>query len=696
MAAEIHKLQKNGVTIYPATVTDAVVREKDKKSLTKILNEISSFKPWFTADSDLSTFSAPNGIVYLGALIDLSNDNKTYNLYIIRKGSDSLPPVIQIKDSEGSIYSYSGNIGDSGIYDITLKKGNEAYFRAIVNVDEFTTGTSWEEKIHINKLFMWPASDKGITDYINTVSMPYFISDKSNFANYPTGAILKIGALKDLDKGKSYILKYLNIGSGSICNLVRIDDENGSVVGQYYTDSVRNDIGIVDIGDSFRVLCDFSKFNDKSTTLNVHVNPYIMWSASDYEVKQEISRINEDLDSINSKINDTIIPGELSAHNATACSGTIVVDFPQKQTFTLSIDDTDNTLKGQKVGIYYYETKGGEIKSLGKEITVGTSMEVTVPTKAYSIYLFKTGVSDLNIGDKTSVTILVKPQIQEDINNYVKQTISDMGIDKPLNGITIVCFGDSITEFKDDDDKGWCDYMSDILAANIINLGIGGTMLKPRLEYSPTIDSDSQAYARMDIPNCIKAVIHKEGSDEFIRFEEGVKYMEDKGDNNRPILERAKTTDLSNVDIVIIFGGTNDWGGHTSAECITSMEEVIKEMLQLYPHLKLFYFTPIPRFPDKTEIPSNEKPGSMKVDFSEEHYSDNLEKNGETLKTFAENMMNLGLKFKFPCFDAYNNTNITPYNWSAYFPDWDGTHPRKGFKHLARKFAGFLISCYYV
>lgn len=690
---EIHKLQKNGVTIYPATVTDAVVREKDKKSLTKILNEISSFKPWFTADSDLSTFSAPNGIVYLGALIDLSNDNKTYNLYIIRKGSDSLPPVIQIKDSEGSIYSYSGNIGDSGIYDITLKKGNEAYFRAIVNVDEFTTGTSWEEKIHINKLFMWPASDKGITDYINTVSMPYFISDKSNFANYPTGAILKIGALKDLDKSKSYILKYLNIGGGSICNLVRIDDENGSVVGQYYTDSVRNDIGIVDIGDSFRVLCDFSKFNDKSTTLNVHVNPYITWNSPTYEVYNIKSELDRRITEIEDFIQDAQYQGVVQARNESALNGTVIVNFEANTEFEISFTaDGDNTLKGKSAEVNYYEEKGGSPINLKITINEGEAPKrIKVPTKAYSIYLFKSGYS-LNIGDTGVINITKDAEIE----NKIKEVSEGLGLTKPLHGITIAFFGDSLTEFAGDDDKTYCDHLSEILDAKIINLGIGGTKIIPRQEYITPISDNDQAYARMDIANFVNAVIHKNGSEEFTRFEEGVNYMASRGDNNTAILERARTTDLSNVDIVVFFAGTNDWGGKTSSECIDKLSTIIIDLLNNYPHLKIFYFNPIPRFLNRTDDPSDEKPDATKVDFSDSSYSDNVTKNGETLKEFSVNMLSIGEKFKFPCFDTYNETNITPYNWSAFFPDWDGSHPRKGFKHLARKFAGFLISCYYV
>lgn len=43
MAAEIHKLQKNGVTIYPATTTDAVVDPESKKNLTDKLKDYYSY-----------------------------------------------------------------------------------------------------------------------------------------------------------------------------------------------------------------------------------------------------------------------------------------------------------------------------------------------------------------------------------------------------------------------------------------------------------------------------------------------------------------------------------------------------------------------------------------------------------------------------------------------------------------------------
>ena len=39
MAAEIHKLQKNGVTIYPATTTDAVVDPFFKKNVSKLISQ---------------------------------------------------------------------------------------------------------------------------------------------------------------------------------------------------------------------------------------------------------------------------------------------------------------------------------------------------------------------------------------------------------------------------------------------------------------------------------------------------------------------------------------------------------------------------------------------------------------------------------------------------------------------------------
>ena len=40
----------------------------------------------------------------------------------------------------------------------------------------------------------------------------------------------------------------------------------------------------------------------------------------------------------------------------------------------------------------------------------------------------------------------------------------------------------------------------------------------------------------------------------------------------------------------------------------------------------------------------------------------------------------------------YNTLGWNKYNFSQYFNDSDGTHPKKGFKEIAKKIASFLIA----
>lgn len=279
---------------YTKEEVDASQAEQDEK-----LAELSFKKTWFISDNidALGTFLS-DSIYILGTVLDLSSDNRIYHLYVAFRGDSSRAPVFQIKDSEDNVYSWVGSIGEHGIKEIELKKSGVTFFKAIINIDLLydSTFNPWGTSIIINKLFMYPISTKqieGIKQYIDILALPYIIVDDSNFDGFPAGAILKFGAIKDLDKNKSYILSYINKGSGIARNLIQVLDESGATIGQYYSSTDRNDIATVDLGDCFRCTCDFSKFNTASKKLNIHINPYYLWESSYQETEELIDIFNE-------------------------------------------------------------------------------------------------------------------------------------------------------------------------------------------------------------------------------------------------------------------------------------------------------------------------------------------------------------------------------------------------------------------
>lgn len=263
---------------------------------------------------------------------------------------------------------------------------------------------------------------------------------------------------------------------------------------------------------------------------------------------------------------------------------------------------------------------------------------------------------------------------------------------KPLNGLTGVSFGDSITELWDLNYKTYSDYIRLITGANIINLGIGGTQIAQRTEYYSDLTSraDYYAYHRVDVLPTVKAIIAKNGSADFDKFNEGYMYLINKftGVNklrSQAVLERARATDLSTVDFVTIFAGTNDWtsGEKTATESYNALRECITSLLTAYPHLLVFYMCPIPRYVDNIR--------------DESHWSDNyLNPKGITLKSFANTLLGIKDDVKIPVYDSYNLIGINQYNFSNYFNSTDGTHPAKGYMHLGRKFSAFLCSNYIV
>ena len=87
---------------------------------------------------------------------------------------------------------------------------------------------------------------------------------------------------------------------------------------------------------------------------------------------------------------------------------------------------------------------------------------------------------------------------------------------------------------------------------------------------------------------------------------------------------------------------------------------------------------------------STEQPYLPQSGSNEPNTSNSL-KNG-TLKDFSEAIENEVRLNHISCCDMYNTLGWNKYNFSQYFNDNDGTHPKKGFKEIAKKIASFLIA----
>lgn len=252
----------------------------------------------------------------------------------------------------------------------------------------------------------------------------------------------------------------------------------------------------------------------------------------------------------------------------------------------------------------------------------------------------------------------------------------------------IVCFGDSITEFKDSDGKGWCDYFAEATGATVYNIAIGGTQYRQRAIPVSSPSSTTQAYAALDIVNMVKASC----DGDFTKQESAASYLaQNANDDNTNIIAKAKNIVWEDVHAVVLFGGTNDWnnaissiGTPTSEDVNTSFGAVniiVQTLLSKYPKLALYFVTPTVRWIDYSGD------GSALSNFS-----DNIKRGDLTLKEFVEQLKQVIEAQHQPICDVYNTLGWNIYNFAEYFESTDGTHPIKGFKPLGLKIAAFIKS----
>ena len=254
----------------------------------------------------------------------------------------------------------------------------------------------------------------------------------------------------------------------------------------------------------------------------------------------------------------------------------------------------------------------------------------------------------------------------------------------PLKDKTIVCLGDSITEFTYQG-KGYVEYLSELTRANVIRGGIGGSRISSRNPNFAEPTSEGRARAGLDMVNLVNAWC----SGDFTAIDADVEWIKTNlSVDYSHIVNNLKNTPITSVDIVTIFGGSNDFSGGVQfgtdtdtdvAMFIPALKSVIDTINIANPKAKVYVFTPIVRYS-----------ASIKDD---EHWSDvYLNANGNTLPELVEIIKDVSKSRHTPCCDLYWGLGWNKNNFDAYFISTDFTHPYFGFSALAEKISKYLIS----
>lgn len=150
-------------------------------------------------------------------------------------------------------------------------------------------------------------------------------------------------------------------------------------------------------------------------------------------------------------------------------------------------------------------------------------------------------------------------------------------------------------------------------------------------------------------------------------------------------LKRLKSIDFSEVDIITIAYGTNDF---TSKKVLDNLNNAydtttfagalrysIDTISAAYPHIEIVICTPIYRF-------WMDEDGNFLYD------SDTYELNGQKLTNFVQQTKDVASEYSLFLIDNYNGTGIVKDNRTDYFPKTSGVHPNAaGRKKIAENIA---------
>ena len=232
----------------------------------------------------------------------------------------------------------------------------------------------------------------------------------------------------------------------------------------------------------------------------------------------------------------------------------------------------------------------------------------------------------------------------------------------PLSGKKMVMFGDSITEFSNFDE-----IIAQRTGMTVYNCGFGGCRMSRHNDanydvFSMTTIAESVAsgdFTAQDTANIVTQF---------------------------PTLDTLKSIDFNTIDYVSIGYGTNDFtGGITlgALEDIATRDRfngairlVIERLLTAYPHLKIFFITPLFR--------ARQAPGDG-LD------SDNNSNGNWYLKEYSDTIIEVAKSRHLPVLNFHDESGINIYNHEIYFGD--GLHPNQtGYNFLGNKIAAFIES----
>lgn len=248
----------------------------------------------------------------------------------------------------------------------------------------------------------------------------------------------------------------------------------------------------------------------------------------------------------------------------------------------------------------------------------------------------------------TSPTMLIYTN-NENVEIECKYRSKKEQITYDLSDKVIVNFGDSIFG-NNQPTMDISTYIEDLTKATVYNAGFGGTRMGTHIEYYDDFSMDSLADA---------IVSHDFSAQKtsIANFDSFPSYYSD-------TVSMLESLDFSNVDIITIAHGTNDFAGGSSLdEVSTALQYSIDAIQAEYPNLEIVLCSPIYRF-------WMDEDGNL---INDSDTKTNAQ--GEKLSEYSAEYESIANEYGLYFIDNYNGSGINASNRDSVFPANDGTHP---------------------
>ncbi|MBE6685780.1 MAG: SGNH/GDSL hydrolase family protein [Ruminococcaceae bacterium] len=220
--------------------------------------------------------------------------------------------------------------------------------------------------------------------------------------------------------------------------------------------------------------------------------------------------------------------------------------------------------------------------------------------------------------------------------------------EKPLVGKKVICFGDSLFG-RTRDETSALYKTAQITGADLYNVGFGGTSMS-RL--------GSGAYSYFSFPALVDSII----SNTWTNQDNNVSTVEHWSEQ----LEKLRVIDFSNVDIVVLHYGTNDFaGGDRSIDNASDIDDItsicgglrygLNKMLTAYPQIKFYISVPVFRY------------WGSEGSYSYPDTYTNAK--GNTLLDVIEGLRKVAIEYNLPVIDGYYGMGINKLNAAYYLAD---------------------------